>query len=149
MGGGSDLIDRTVIILDRLGGMYSYELPNGPFEPLQKFPRCRTILRAILPTVPAPLSIWLTPQATSSGARDLIYLADRRELAATYDKFDETTGKIRTVVSVIPSTPLPLPRLVPGERSLPVMPSHTVFWNYVRCWHAGISTRPQALREYR
>jgi hypothetical protein len=82
--------------------MYSYELPNGPFEPLQRIPALPNDIKGYLAHRPGPLVNLADAPNDEFRARDLIYLADRRELAAIYDKFDETTGKIRTVVSVIP-----------------------------------------------
>ncbi len=102
MGGAIRLVGNTVIILDRLGGLYRYNLPNGPFAPMRGIPGLPNNLQAFLNHRPGPPVNLADATNDEFRARDIIYLPDRRELAACYDKFDEAAGKIRTVVSVIP-----------------------------------------------
>jgi cytochrome c2 len=102
MGGAIRLVSNTVIILDRLGGIYKYDLPNGPFAPMRAIPALPNNLQAFLDHRPGPPVNLADPTNDEFRARDIIYLPDRRELAASYDKFDEAAGKIRTIVSVIP-----------------------------------------------
>jgi cytochrome c2 len=102
MGGAIALVGKTIIVLDRLGGIYSYGLPNGPFVPLKTIPPLPNNLKDYLAHRPGPPINLADATNDQFRARDIIYLPDRRMLAACYDKFDEASGKLRTVVSVIP-----------------------------------------------
>jgi glucose/arabinose dehydrogenase len=82
--------------------MYSYELPNGPFKPITSIPALPNNFKDYLAHRPGPPINLADAPNDEFRARDIILLADRQELAASYDKFDETTDQIRTVVSVIP-----------------------------------------------
>jgi aldose sugar dehydrogenase len=105
-GGAITVVGATVVIMDRLGSFYCYDLETGTFRRLR------------LPQLPNNLEAYLHHRASMSGvqhvnlaspeaqmefrAHDITFLPDRRELAALYDQFDETAGELRTVVSVIP-----------------------------------------------
>jgi glucose/arabinose dehydrogenase/cytochrome c2 len=102
MGGAIAVVDTTVIILDRLGGLYRYDLTTGSFGLLPGIPRLPSNLEAYLVQRPGPPVNLADAPNDEFRARDIIFLSDRKELAVAYDKFDETLGKIRTVVSVIP-----------------------------------------------
>jgi cytochrome c2 len=102
LGGAIRVIGNTVIILDRLGGLYRYDLPSGPFAPMRTIPALPNDPQAFLAHRPGPPINLADATNDEFRARDIIYLPDRRELAACYDKFDEAAGKIRTVVSLIP-----------------------------------------------
>ena len=102
MGGAITIIGGTVIILDRLGGLYRYDLATGSFGLLPGIPPLPNNLQDYLLQRPGqPVNLADAPN-DEFRARDIIYLPDRKELAACYDKFDSTIGKIRTVVSLIP-----------------------------------------------
>jgi glucose/arabinose dehydrogenase/cytochrome c2 len=98
VGGAITVVDTTVIILDRLGSLYRYDLTTGAFEPLQ-FPRLPNNLEAFLLNRPVNLAVAPNDQFR---AHDIAFLPDRRELAVAYDKVDMSLGKLRTAVSVIP-----------------------------------------------
>jgi hypothetical protein len=124
--GAIRLIGRNVVILDRLGGFYRYEVPNGPFEPLSGIPALPNNIEAYLASRPGgPVNLADAPN-DEVRARDIIYLSDRGELAVSYGKFDEPTGAIRTVVSVIPFDVAGLRATGSCERSLPAIPFHSV-----------------------
>lgn len=105
-GGAITVVGTAVVIMDRLGGFYRYDLKTGTFG------------RPRLPLLPNNLDAYLRHRASMSSiqhvnlagpeaqmefrAHDITFLPDRRELAVLYDQFDETAGKLRTVVSVIP-----------------------------------------------
>jgi glucose/arabinose dehydrogenase len=105
-GGAITIVGATVVIVDRLGSFYRYDLKNGSFGKLQ------------LPPLPNNLEAYLRERRNLSGVQhanlvgaeaqdefrthDVTFLSDRNELAVAYDRFDETLGKLRTVVSVIP-----------------------------------------------
>jgi hypothetical protein len=100
------VVGTTVVIMDRLGSLYRYDLKAGSFGKLQ------------LPPLPNNLEAYLHQRASLSGvehanlagaesqmefrAHDIMFLRGRRELAALYDQFDATLGKLRTAVSIIP-----------------------------------------------
>ena len=102
MGGAITVFGKTVIILDRLGGLYRYDLATGFFGTLSGIPRLPNKLEAYLMHRPGPPVNLAEAPNDEFRARDIIYVPDRKELAAAYDKFDESLGKIKTVVSVIP-----------------------------------------------
>jgi glucose/arabinose dehydrogenase/cytochrome c2 len=105
-GGAITLVDEAVVIMDRLGAIYRYDLRTGSFGKLR------------LPPLPNNLEVYLHQRPGLGGvehanlagpeaqmefrAHDITFLQDRKELAAVYDQFDEALGKLRTVVSVIP-----------------------------------------------
>ena len=100
------MIDATVVIMDRLGSFYRYDLTTGSFGKLR------------LPLLPNNLEAYLRQRRSLDGveqpnladagahhefrAHDITFLPDRNELAVAYARFDETLGKLRTAVSVIP-----------------------------------------------
>jgi hypothetical protein len=95
--GAITVMDRTVVILDRVGGLYRYDLTTGSSEPLRTRP------------LPSNLEAYLQrPDLRMSNGSDefrahgITFLSDRKELAVAYDKFDAALGKLRTAVSVIP-----------------------------------------------
>lgn len=102
MGGAITVVGTTVIILDRLGGLYRYDLVAGSFARLPGIPPLPNNLEAYLVHRPGPPVNLADAPNDEFRARDIIFLSERKELAVAYDKFDETLGKIRTVVSVIP-----------------------------------------------
>jgi aldose sugar dehydrogenase len=105
-GGGITAVGTTIVIVDRLGGLYRYDLTTGSFGTLQ------------VPPLPNQLQPYLRERRNLSGvervnlagadaqmefrAHDVAFLSDRNELAVLYDRFDETLGKLRTAVSIIP-----------------------------------------------
>jgi glucose/arabinose dehydrogenase len=105
-GGAITVVGTTVVIVDRLGSLYRYDLTIGSFGKLQ------------LPPLPNNLEAYLRKRRTMRGvenvniadtasqaefrASDIIFLKDRNELAVIYDQFDEPSGKLRTAISVIP-----------------------------------------------
>jgi len=109
MGGAITVVGATVIILDRLGGLYRYDLTTGSFGTLPGIPRLPNNLDAYLVKRPLPpVNLADAPHDDELRARDIIFLQDRKELAVAYDRFYETPGKkwrpgkLKTVVSVIP-----------------------------------------------
>jgi cytochrome c2 len=106
-GGAITVVGTTVVIMDRLGSLYRYDLGTGSFGKLQ------------LPALPNNLGAYLHRRSGLPGvehanlagpetqmefrAHDILFLPDRKELAAVYDQFDEALGQLRTVVSVIPA----------------------------------------------
>ena len=102
IGGAITLVGSSVIILDRLGGLYRYDLTTDSFAPLQ-IPRLPNNLEAYVHH--RPDSRYDLADANSKDefrAYDVVFLSDRKELAVSYDKFDATLGKLNTAVSVIP-----------------------------------------------
>jgi aldose sugar dehydrogenase len=105
-GGAITIVGATVVIVDRLGSLYRYDLTTGSFGKLQ------------LPPLPNNLEAYLRARRNLDGvehvnlagteaqmefrAHDIAFLSDRNELAVLYDQFDETLGKLRTAISVIP-----------------------------------------------
>jgi cytochrome c2 len=103
MGGAITVVGATVIILDRLGGLYRYDLRTGSFGNLPGIPQLPINLDAYLVQRPGPpANLADAPNDNELRARDIIYLPDRKELAVAYDKFDPALGKLRTAVSIVP-----------------------------------------------
>lgn len=103
-GGAITVVNTTVIVLDRLGGLYRYDLTAGSFESLRT-PPLPNGLEAYLLQRPRAGSRINLADANASGefrTHGITFLSDRKELAVAYDKFDATLGKLRTAVSVIP-----------------------------------------------
>jgi cytochrome c2 len=102
IGGAIALVDSSVLILDRLGGFYRFDVTRNSFETLQ------------IPRLPNDLETYLHHRLDSTydladvnskdefRAYDVTFLSDRKELAVSYDKYDATLDKLRTAVSVIP-----------------------------------------------
>ena len=104
-GGAITVVDRTVVILDRLGGLYRYDLTAGSFEPLRT-PPLPNNLEAYLQR-PETQELWSEGSRIDNAhdqfrAHGITFLSDLNELAVAYDKFDASLGKLRTAVSVIP-----------------------------------------------
>jgi glucose/arabinose dehydrogenase len=105
-GGAITEVGTTIIIMDRLGSFYRYDLQTGTFGKLR------------LPQLPNNLEAYLRQRQSLSGvehvnlagpeaqnefrAHDIAFLPDRKELAVLYDQFDEKLEKLRTAVSVVP-----------------------------------------------
>jgi cytochrome c2 len=105
-GGAMTVVGATVVIMDRLGSLYRYDLTTSAFGKLQ------------LPPLPNNLEAYLRERQSLGGvehinlagaesqmefrAHDIMFLPDRSELAVLYDRFDETLGKLTTAISVIP-----------------------------------------------
>jgi glucose/arabinose dehydrogenase/cytochrome c2 len=100
MGGAIAVAGTAVIILDRLGRLYSYDLKTGVFG-LLPIPKLANKLEEYLVQRPGPPVNLADARNDEFRARSITFLSDREELAVAYDKFDETLGKLRTVVSVI------------------------------------------------
>src|SRR5262249_40742529 len=101
-GGAITPVGSSIIVLDRLGGLYRYDLATESFAPLQT-PRVPNNLEAYLARRPDSPHNLADPNSNEEfRAHDVAYLADRKELAVSYDKFDATLGKLSTAVSVIP-----------------------------------------------
>jgi cytochrome c2 len=101
-GGAIASVGATVIILDRLGGLYRYELSTSSFSRLQT-PRLPNNIDAYV--LQRPDSRYDLADANSNDefrAHDVVFLSDRKELAVAYDKFDPALGTMNTAVSVIP-----------------------------------------------
>jgi hypothetical protein len=103
MGGAITVAGGSVIILDRLGGLYRYDLTTRSFGKLPGIPPLPNNLDAYLAQRPGPpTNLADATNDDEMRARDIIYLPDRKELAVAYDKFDPALSKLRTVVSTIP-----------------------------------------------
>lgn len=103
MGGAITVAGASVIILDRLGSLYRYDLTTGSFGKLPGIPQLPNNLDAYLVQRPGPpTNLADAPHDNEIRARDIIYISDRKELAVAYDRFDTALGKLRTVVSTIP-----------------------------------------------
>lgn len=105
-GGAITVVGSTVVIMDRLGAFYRYEMKDGPFAKLP------------LPTLPNNLEAYLHQRSNIIGvdhvnlagpeaqmefrAHAVTFLPDRKELAVLFDQFDAAAGALRTVISVIP-----------------------------------------------
>ena len=100
LGGAITVVDMTVIILDRLGGLYRYDLTTGSFEPLRT-PPLPNNLEAYLQGDGSRINLAAADPYVFR-AHGITFLSDRKELAVAYDKFDATLGTLRTAVSVIP-----------------------------------------------
>ncbi len=73
-------------------------------------------------------------------AHDITFLPDRKELVALYDQFDETAGKLRTVVSVIPIDALTLAATGDWQTkftSETYMPGYAAFSGGRMAYHGG------------
>jgi cytochrome c2 len=105
-GGAITVIGSTIVIMDRLGSFYRYDLNTGSFGKLP-FPLLPNNLESYLYQ---RASLGDVEQANLAGpeaqmefrAHDIMFLSDRKELVSVYDQFDQTAGKLRTAVSVIP-----------------------------------------------
>ena len=107
--GAITVVGTTVIILDRLGGLYRYDMTIGSFGMLSGIPQLPNNLAAYLVQRPGPpVNLADAPNGGEFRARDIIFLSDRNELVVAFDKFDETFGKTRIVVSIIPFDPMTL-----------------------------------------
>jgi hypothetical protein len=100
------VVGVTVVIMDRLGSLFRYDLKTGSLGKLEAS------------SLPNNLEAYLQKRLSLGGvehtnlagaeaqmefrAHDITFLPDRKELAVLYDQFDETLGKLRTAVSVIP-----------------------------------------------
>jgi aldose sugar dehydrogenase len=105
-GGAITVVDAGVVILDRLGSLYRYDLKTGSFGKL-RLPPLPNNLEAYLHQRPSLAGVEHANLAGAEAqmefrAHDITFLPDRKELAVLYDQFDETLGKLRTAVSVIP-----------------------------------------------
>jgi hypothetical protein len=105
-GGAITRVGSEIVIMDRLGSLFRYDLNTGTFGKLG------------LPPLPNNLETYLRQRSNVAGveqpnlagaeaqmefrAHDITFLPDRKELAVMYDRFDDTLGKMRTTVSVIP-----------------------------------------------
>jgi aldose sugar dehydrogenase len=106
VGGAITIVGATVVIVDRLGTFYRYDLTTGSFGKLQ------------LPPLPNDLEAYVRQRRNLGGVErvnladaaaheefrthDISFLADRSELAVVYDRFDRSSGTLRTAVSLIP-----------------------------------------------
>jgi cytochrome c2 len=104
-GGAITVVGAAVVILDRLGNLYRYDLKTGSFGKL-RFPPLPNNLEAYLhqrASLGGVEQVNLAgPEAeTEFRAHDITFLPDRKDLAVLYDQFDETLGKLKTVVSII------------------------------------------------
>ena len=102
----------TVVIMDRLGSLYSYDLRTAAFAKLQ-LPPMPNNLEAYIRRRPNLAGVQQVNLASPEAqmefrAHDIAFLPDRKELVALYDQFDETAGELRTVVSVLPIDPATL-----------------------------------------
>jgi glucose/arabinose dehydrogenase len=110
-GGAITVVGSTVIIVDRLGGLYRYDLKTRSFGMLPGVPRLPNNLenlQAFLLRRPGPPVDLADAPNDEFRARSIIFISDRKALAIAYDKFDEAIGKIRTVVSLISFDPTTL-----------------------------------------
>jgi glucose/arabinose dehydrogenase len=103
MGGAIAAVGKTIIILDRLGNFYCYDLSTKSFGLLPGIAKIPNNLDAYLAHRPGPPVNLADAVNDYFRARDLIFLPERKQLAAVYDKFDG--GKVRTVVSLIAFDP--------------------------------------------
>lgn len=102
IGGAIALVGSWVIILDRLGGLYRYDLTTDSFALLQ-IPRLPNELESYLHH--RPDSTYDLADINSKDefrAYDVVFLSDRKELAVSHDKYDATLDKLKTAISVIP-----------------------------------------------
>lgn len=102
IGGAITSVGSSVIILDRLGGLYRYDVRTELFARMQ------------IPKLPNDLDEYIrhrldpSHDLTDSNSKDefraydVEFLSDRKELAVSYDKYDASLDKLRTAVSVIP-----------------------------------------------
>jgi glucose/arabinose dehydrogenase/cytochrome c2 len=102
VGGAITLAGSSVIILDRLGGLYRYDLTTSSFAPLQ-IPRLPNNLEAYLQHRPdSQYDLADVNSKDEFRAYDVVFLSDRKALAVSYDKYDATLAKLNIAVSVIP-----------------------------------------------
>jgi len=101
LGGAITAIGSTTIVLDRLGGLYRYDLATGEFKRLS-LPPLPNNVEAYFKL--GALRIGLTDEHANNVFRTygITFLSDRRELAVAYDQFDAASGMFKTAVSVIP-----------------------------------------------
>lgn len=102
-GGAITIIGQRVIIVDQLGGLYSYDLTTLAFAKL-RIP--------VPPSYPVVQSSQLDDRRSANLDKrraniilrvlDIKFLSDRQQLAAAYDQFDESAGTARSMVAVIP-----------------------------------------------
>lgn len=116
MGGAITVVGSAVLILDRLGGLYRYDLITHSFGMLEGIPPVPNNLEGFLVHRPGPPVNLAEAPNDEFRARAVTFLSDRRELAVAHDKFDEAVGKIRTVVSVIPFDPTALKATGPWQQ---------------------------------
>jgi glucose/arabinose dehydrogenase/cytochrome c2 len=102
MGGALAVVRSNVLILDRLGGLYQYDLNSNTFRLVGGIPRLPNNLEAYLAQRPDPAVDITEAPNDELRARSIVFLFDRNELAVAYDEFDESVRKLRTVVSTIP-----------------------------------------------
>jgi cytochrome c2 len=100
-GGAITSVGTAIVILDRIGSLYRYNPIAGSFSTLQ------------IPKLPNNLDSYLLQRAAlpyglddfraqdEFRAHDIVFLADRNELAVAYDKFDPQRGTLNTAVSII------------------------------------------------
>jgi cytochrome c2 len=100
-GGAIAVAGDAIIILDRLGNLYSYDLKSGVFGLLPGIPKLPNKLEEYLVKRPGPPVNLADAPNDEIRARSITVLPDRQELAVAYDRFDEALGKLRTVASVI------------------------------------------------
>jgi hypothetical protein len=81
MGGAITVVGTTVIILDRLDGLYRYDLTAGSSGVLSGVPRLLNNLEAFLVQRPGPPVNLADAPNDEFRARGIIFLSDRKELA--------------------------------------------------------------------
>ncbi len=102
IGGAITSVGSSVILLDRLGGLYRYDLTTDAFAPLQ-IPRLPNNLEAYLHhRTDSRFDLADANSKDEFRAYDVEFLSDRKELAVSYDEYNATLDKLNTVVSVIP-----------------------------------------------
>lgn len=102
IGGAITLVGLSVIILDRLGGLYRYDLTTASFAPLE-IPRLPNNLETYLQHRPySPYDLADINSKDEFRAYDVVFLSDRKQLAVSYDRYDAKLDKLNTAVSVIP-----------------------------------------------
>jgi aldose sugar dehydrogenase len=100
-GGAIAVVNSTVIILDRLGGLYQYDMKTGSFGRLRA-PPLPNNLDSYLKHRGSGINLDSPNAEIEFRAHDITFMPDRKELAVAYDKFDASLGKLRTAVSLIP-----------------------------------------------
>ena len=102
IGGAITGVGSSVIIMDRLGGFYRYDLTTDSFAQL-KIPRLPNNLEAYLHHRPeSDHDLAHVNSKDEFRAYDVLFLSDRNELAVSFDKYDATLDTLNTVVSIIP-----------------------------------------------
>src|SRR5262249_51459720 len=108
IGGAITAVGSSVIIMDRLGGFYRYDSAADPFSPLQ-IPRLPNNLEAYLHHRPdSGDDLAHVNSKDEFRAYDVVFLSDRKALAASFDKYDAALNTLNTVVSIIPIDPATL-----------------------------------------